>query len=217
VRLDGAELSQWNPDELGEHIGYVPQDVELFAGTVRDNIARMGEGADEAVVEAAKQACLHDMILDLPQGYDTEIGDGGAFLSGGQRQRVALARALYGRPRLLVLDEPNASLDTAGENQLLQTIASLKQQGTTIILITHRINIVGLMDKVLVLQGGAIAAFGQRDEIVAKLIRAVPDIAGRPRPRPGAVDGEPRGAAFPRPASSAERGGGGQGGGEGQP
>jgi ATP-binding cassette, subfamily C, type I secretion system permease/ATPase len=200
VRLDGAELTQWDPDELGRHVGYLPQDVELFGGTVRDNIARMGEGSDEAVIAAARQACLHDMILDLPQGYDTEIGDGGAFLSGGQRQRVALARAVYGGPTLLVLDEPNASLDAAGENRLMETIAGLKQQGTTIVLITHQLKLLSLADKVLVLQNGAVAAFGGRDEMLAKLIRRAPE----PPPRQEAVVEELRRAVSPPMSAGAE-------------
>lgn len=181
VRLDGAELSQWDRAQLGRYIGYVPQDVELFAGTIRDNIARLGEGSDEAVIEAAKQACLHEMILDLPNGYDTEIGDGGALLSGGQRQRVALARALFGRPKLLMLDEPNSSLDTAGEAGLLQTLTALKRQGTTIVLTTHRVNLLGIADKILLLQSGAVAAFGAREDVMRRLIPAAPDSAGRRR------------------------------------
>jgi PrtD family type I secretion system ABC transporter len=173
IRLDGADLSQWDADELGPHVGYLPQDVELFAGTVRDNIARLNDGSDEAVVAAAKRAHAHDVILNLPKGYDTEIGDGGAFLSGGQRQRIGLARALYGDPQLVVLDEPNASLDSAAENRLLQTLFELKERKTTTILITHRINLVNLADKVLVLKGGAIDMFGPRDAVVAKLTRPV--------------------------------------------
>ena len=173
VRLDGAELHTWDSDALGPHIGYLPQDVELFSGTVRDNIARMGEGPDELVIEAAQRAQAHEMILELANGYDTEIGDGGAFLSGGQRQRIGLARALYGRPKIIVLDEPNASLDSAAENRLMQTLFQLKEQKTTIILITHRLNLVSVADKVLLMKGGMVESFGTRDEVMSKLTRAV--------------------------------------------
>ena len=173
VRLDGAELQSWDTDALGPHIGYLPQDVELFAGTVRDNIARMGEGPDAMVIEAAQRAQAHEMILELPKGYDTEIGDGGAFLSGGQRQRIGLARALYGNPKLIVLDEPNASLDSAAENRLMQTLFHLKERKATIILITHRLSLVAVADKVLLMKGGVAEAFGPRDAVMSKLTRAV--------------------------------------------
>jgi PrtD family type I secretion system ABC transporter len=181
VRLDGADLSQWEPEALGPHIGYLPQDVDLFAGTVRENIARLGAGSDEAVIEAAQLAGAHDMIVELPQGYETQIGDNGVLLSGGQRQRIALARALYGEPKLLVLDEPNANLDTAAENRLLQTLSGLKGR-VTIVLITHRINILSLADKVLLLRKGAVEAFGARDQILSQMTRlvAVPSAAPRP-------------------------------------
>jgi ATP-binding cassette, subfamily C, bacterial exporter for protease/lipase len=139
IRLDGADLLQWEPEALGPHIGYLPQDVDLFAGTVRENIARLGTGSDEAVTDAAQLAGAHEMIVELPQGYETQIGDNGVLLSGGQRQRIALARALYGNPTFLVLDEPNANLDTAAENRLLQTLSGLKGRAT-IVLITHRLN-----------------------------------------------------------------------------
>jgi len=184
VRIDGADLSIWEPDELGPHVGYLPQDVELFAGTVRDNIARMGDGSDEAVIDAAKKADVHEMILDLPQGYDTEIGDGGAWLSGGQRQRIGLARALYGEPRLLVLDEPSSSLDTMAENRLIETLAALKGK-TTVVLVTHRLNLLGLADKVLLLRNGAVGSFGPRDEVMARLSRPPSD--GALRVVPGAA------------------------------
>ncbi len=184
VRIDGADLSIWEPDELGPHVGYLPQDVELFAGSVRDNIARMGDGPDEAVIDAAKKADVHEMILDLPQGYDTEIGDGGAWLSGGQRQRIGLARALYGEPRLLVLDEPSSSLDTMAENRLIETLAALKGK-TTVVLVTHRLNLLGLADKVLLLRNGAVGSFGPRDEVMARLSRPPSD--GPLRVVPGAA------------------------------
>jgi ABC-type protease/lipase transport system fused ATPase/permease subunit len=184
VRLDGADISNWEADELGPHVGYLPQDIELFAGTVRDNIARMGGGDDAAVIEAAKNADVHEMILQLPNGYETEIGDGGAWLSGGQRQRIALARALYGNPKLLVLDEPSSSLDAAAELRMIQTLAALKGK-STVVLVTHRLNILALADKVMILRGGAIEAFGPRDEVMARSpgegpFRVVPGSGGAP-------------------------------------
>jgi PrtD family type I secretion system ABC transporter len=182
VRLDGAELQTWDADALGPHVGYLPQDVELFAGTVRDNIARMGDGPDELVIEAAQRAQAHEMILELPNGYDTEIGDGGAFLSGGQRQRLGLARALYGDPKVIILDEPNASLDSAAENRLMQTLFKLKEQKTTIILITHRLNLVSVADKVLLMKGGQAEAFGPRDAVMSKLTRPVGPSPGNVAP-----------------------------------
>jgi PrtD family type I secretion system ABC transporter len=195
VRLDGAELQTWDADALGPYVGYLPQDVELFSGTVRDNIARMGEGSDALVIEAAQRAQAHEMILELPNGYDTEIGDGGAFLSGGQRQRLGLARALYGNPKIIILDEPNASLDSAAENRLMQTLFQLKEQKTTIILITHRLNLVSVADKVLLMKGGLVESFGSRDEVMAKLTRPVGSGANKvammqkaiPNPRPIAL------------------------------
>jgi PrtD family type I secretion system ABC transporter len=177
VRLDGASLAAWEPDERGQHIGYLPQDIELFAGTVRDNIARMGEGDDAAVIEAARSAAVHEMILGLLDGYDTEIGSGGMWLSGGQRQRIGLARALYGAPPLIVLDEPNANLDNSAEERLVQTLAELKGQAT-VVLITHRLNLLNLADKVLLLRDGTVEAFGPRAEVMSKLSRPA-----RPAPR----------------------------------
>lgn len=182
VRLDGAELHTWDADALGPHIGYLPQDVELFSGTVRDNIARLGDGPDEKVIEAAQRAQAHEMILELANGYDTEIGDGGAFLSGGQRQRIGLARALYGNPKVIVLDEPNASLDSAAENRLLQSLFQLKEQKTTIILITHRLGLVSVADKVLLLKGGLVEAFGSRDDVMSKLTRGLASRLGKVAP-----------------------------------
>lgn len=197
VRLDGAELHTWDADALGPHIGYLPQDVELFAGTVRDNIARLGDGPDELVIEAAQRAQAHEMILELANGYDTEIGDGGAFLSGGQRQRIGLARALYGNPKLIVLDEPNASLDSTAENRLMQSLFQLKEQKTTIILITHRLSLVSVADKVLLMKGGQVEAFGARDEVMSKLTRGVASGPGNVAPLPKAVTNP--GAVPPRP------------------
>jgi PrtD family type I secretion system ABC transporter len=169
VRLDGADIAVWLAADGGAHMGYLPQDVELFAGSVRDNISRLTEAEPEAVIRAAKLAGLHEMIMRLPKGYDSDIGEGGLKLSGGQRQRVGLARALFGEPRLVVLDEPNASLDAEGEAALIQAIAQLKARGTTVIVIAHRPSILQHADKVMVLREGVIAAFGSRDEVIAKL------------------------------------------------
>lgn len=170
ARIDGADLFAWPPEQLGPYIGYLPQDVELFGGTVRDNIARLAPDPDPAaVVEAAMTGGVHDIILRLPKGYETEIGEGGSFLSGGQRQRIGLARALYGRPRLLVLDEPNASLDSEGEEGLVTAIQSAKEWGATVVIVAHQPRILRPMDKILLLRDGRVELFGPRDEVYARL------------------------------------------------
>lgn len=174
VRLDTADVAQWDPVDLGRHIGYLPQDVELFGGTVRENIARMGDGDAEAVITAAHLAGVHEIVLGLPSAYETDIGEGGAVLSGGQRQRIGLARAVFGNPRFIVLDEPNANLDHAGEEALLGAVAKLKAEGVTMIIIAHRPSILQHVDKILVLRNGAMQLFGARDEVLAKLTSPAP-------------------------------------------
>ncbi|WP_245263470.1 type I secretion system permease/ATPase [Azorhizobium doebereinerae] len=170
VRLDGSDLRHWDPEQLGGHLGYLPQDVELFAGSIADNIARFGEKDEALIVQAAQMAGTHEMIQRLPHGYNTDIGENGASLSGGQRQRIALARALYGLPALIVLDEPNASLDAAGEQALILAVQALKKAGRTVILITHKTNNLSLCDLVLLLNEGSVHGFGPRDEVIAKLL-----------------------------------------------
>ena len=172
VRLDGADIFTWNKGELGPCIGYLPQDIELFAGSVSDNIARFGDIDPALVVEAARRAGVHDLILHLPQGYDTMLGDGGAGLSGGQRQRLGLARAMYGDPSVIVLDEPNSNLDDAGELALVQAIGDLRQRGKTIVLITHRTSAIGVTTKLLLLRDGVAEMFGPTGQVLAAVQEA---------------------------------------------
>jgi len=169
VRLDGADVYRWNKEELGPAIGYLPQDIELFAGTVSENIARFGEVDAQKVVAAARRAGVHELILQLPQGYDTVLGDSGAGLAGGQKQRIALARAMYGDPVLLVLDEPNSNLDDAGEQALVEAIVALRRTGATIVLITHRGSVLGVTTKLLLLRQGEREMFGPTAQVLADL------------------------------------------------
>jgi ATP-binding cassette subfamily C exporter for protease/lipase len=178
VRLDGADVYSWDKGELGPHIGYLPQTVELFEGTVAENIARFGDVDMDKVKAAAEDVGLAELIESMPQGYDTLIGEEGSFLSGGQRQRVGLARALYGKPRFVVLDEPNSSLDEAGEAALLNTLARVKAGKATVIVISHRLNILGVSDKMMVLRDGSVAAFGPRDEVLAAMRTAAEQKGG---------------------------------------
>lgn len=170
VRLDGADIASWDRGELGPYVGYLPQDIELFDGTISENIARFGDIDSEKIVAAAQLAGVHDLILRLPQGYDTVIGGAGGALSGGQRQRIGLARAVYGAPKLLVLDEPNSNLDDQGERELVQAILRIKQQGCTIIVISHRTMVLHSMDKLLVMKDGSPVSFGPREQVLASLM-----------------------------------------------
>ncbi|NMJ44027.1 type I secretion system permease/ATPase [Roseomonas sp. JC162] len=171
VRLDGADVHAWQREDFGQYVGYLPQDVELFDGTVLDNIARMAEAPAEAVFDAARLAGCHDMILRLPKGYETEIGEGGQHLSGGQRQQIGLARAMFGGPRFVVLDEPNSNLDGDAEGALLRALHELRRRGTTVVLVSHRPVLVQGVEKVLLLRDGAVEIFGPRAEVMKRLMK----------------------------------------------
>jgi ATP-binding cassette subfamily C protein EexD len=170
VRMDGAELGQWDRDVLGGYIGYLPQDVELLDGSIGENIARFGDVNPDKVVQAAKAAGVHEMILRLSDGYDTVVT--GQVLSAGQRQRVGLARALYGNPSILLLDEPNSNLDQDGDLALARALQALKQAKRTVLLITHRNNLLGIADRILLLVDGEVAMFDERDKVLASLQQA---------------------------------------------
>jgi ATP-binding cassette subfamily C protein EexD len=180
IRLDGAEIFNWDREHLGDFVGYLPQDIELFEGTISENIARFGDMNPEQVVAAAKMADVHDLILRLPEGYDTVIGATGGKLSGGQRQRIGLARALYGNPVLVVLDEPNSNLDEVGEAALEKALIQLKQKRTTVLIITHRNNVLSKVDKLLILNEGVLAVYGPRDQVIAHLQKQASTPATQP-------------------------------------
>ncbi len=194
VRLDGADIYHWNKEHLGPYIGYLPQDIELFAGSVSENIARFGEVDSAKVIEAARMAGVHEMILQFPDGYDTQVGDDGAGLSGGQKQRIALARAIYGMPSLVVLDEPNSNLDETGEEALRNAIISLRDAGKTVVLVTHRTSIIAITSKLLLLRDGTVGMFGPTQQVLAALAQAnqqrkagqgnVPPATSGPAPAP---------------------------------
>ncbi len=179
VRLDGADIGSWNREELGPHVGYLPQDIELFDGTIADNICRFSDAEPGLIVAAAKLSGVHEMILHLPKGYDTVIGGAGGMLSGGQRQRIGLARAVFGDPKLLILDEPNSNLDDQGEKELVEALRRIKTQGCTIVIITHRTMVLQCVDKILVMKEGAAVSFGPKDRVLASLMApaAVPKSA----------------------------------------
>lgn len=188
VLIDGVSVQKWDREQLGTQIGYLPQDVELFQGTVAENIARFGDIDSEQVIAAAERTGIHQMILRLPHAYDTRIGPGGRALSGGQRQRIGLARAIYGNPRLVVLDEPNANLDDLGEAALKQTVCEMRDTGTTVFLVTHRPSILEVADTVVLMRDGHIEDMGPRDEVMAR--RNAPAV-------PANVPASPQAAAVP--------------------
>lgn len=182
VRLDGADIYTWDKNLLGPSVGYLPQDIELFEGTIAENIARFGEVDAGKVVDAAKLAGVHEMILRFPKGYDTQIGDSGSALSGGQRQRIAFARAIYGNPSFVVLDEPNSNLDDVGEAALIRAVQELKQRGTTVILITHRTSILSVVDKLLLLIDGMLQLYGPREQVLLAIQQRAQAAATNPSP-----------------------------------
>lgn len=211
VRLDGADIASWDKQALGPYVGYLPQDIELFEGSISENIARFDKVDPEKVVEAAQMAGVHEMILMLPDGYDTVIGSEGINLSGGQRQRIGLARAIYGNPRLIVLDEPNSNLDDIGERALGVALQKLKETGATVFIVSHRPNILTRLDRILVMAGGTISLYGERDRVIAELAaqqaKAQRRVAQPAEPQPPATpNAAPPAAPAPAPAPSTSTG-----------
>ncbi len=190
ARLDGVDIAAWNPEDRGSHTGYLPQTVELFRGTIEDNIARLRVPDPEKVVAAAELARAHELIQAMPNGYKTEIGEGGLGLSGGQRQKIGMARALYGDPKFVVMDEPNANLDQQGEAALSETIRELKKRAVTVAVITHRPNVIEAVDKILILRDGKVLMFGPRAEVMSRLAQQQQSISRlQTVPKPGATHG----------------------------
>ncbi len=199
IRLDGADVRQWDAVRLGKHLGYLPQDVELFEGTVAENISRFDPEANpKDIVAAAQQAAVHEMVLKLPDGYNTRVGAGGHRLSAGQLQRIGLARAMYGDPVLLIMDEPNANLDAEGEAALVQAVANARKRGATVIVVAHRPSALAAIDTLLMLKDGKQVAFGPKDEVLAKVLHNGPAKAEQ---RPGTLAGRSMPASPARPAA----------------
>ena len=203
VRLDGADIASWDKQALGPYVGYLPQDIELFEGSISENIARFDKVDPEKVVQAAQMAGVHEMILMLPDGYDTVIGSDGVNLSGGQRQRIGLARAIYGNPRLIVLDEPNSNLDDVGERALGVALQKLKETGATVFIVSHRPNILTRLDRILVMAGGTISLYGERDRVIAELAAQQAKLQQRSAQAAGAQSPATTPAAHPAPPAAA--------------
>jgi PrtD family type I secretion system ABC transporter len=194
IKFDGVKLEQWDPEDLGQHIGYLPQDVELFAGSVRDNIARFrSDATDDDVIAAAKAAHAHELIMGLAKGYDTELGAFGAYLSAGQRQRIGLSRALFSMPALVVLDEPNANLDRAGDEALAAAIDGMRARGQAIVLVSHRVQAIGKADMLLYIERGVQRAFGPRDDVLRVLNGAAAPGPSQAPAKPAAPPASARG------------------------
>ncbi|MBH3350802.1 type I secretion system permease/ATPase [Pseudomonas putida] len=206
VRLDGADIASWDKQALGPYVGYLPQDIELFEGSISENIARFDKVDPEKVVQAAQMAGVHEMILMLPDGYDTVIGSDGVNLSGGQRQRIGLARAIYGNPRLIVLDEPNSNLDDVGERALGVALQKLKETGATVFIVSHRPNILTRLDRILVMAGGTISLYGERDRVIAELAAQQAKLQQRGAQAPATTPAAPSAPPAAAPAATTSTG-----------